>query len=87
MNIFQRMVLLIKVLVMLSLGTTAAWAHANPSPAHGALGVDSVRDSGLLLAKSDSEPGDEGQGGSKGDDDSTTEEPDTDEGEEGDSET
>ncbi len=76
MKIFQRMVLLIKVLVMLSLGTTAAWASANPPQAHG-----------QMLAKSDSEPGDEGQGGSKGDDDSTTDEPDTDDGDEGDSDT
>ncbi|KPA88275.1 MULTISPECIES: hypothetical protein [Pseudomonas] len=87
MKIFQRMVLLLKVLVVLSLGTTAAWASANSPQTHGFWGVNSAQDSGLLLAKSDSEPGDEGQGGSKGDDDSTTEEPDTDEGDEGDSDT
>ncbi|SDS11228.1 hypothetical protein SAMN05216598_0550 [Pseudomonas asplenii] len=87
MKIFQRMVLLIKVLVMLSLGTTAAWASANPPQAHGFWGVNSAQSNGQMLAKSDSEPGDEGQGGSKGDDDSTTDEPDTDDGDEGDSDT
>lgn len=71
MRTFQRVVLLIKVLVMLSLGTSAAWAH----------NLMQVKEPGYqsgqsapvqMLAKSDSEPGDEGQGGSSGDDDQTT---------------
>ncbi|MGE8190692.1 hypothetical protein [Pseudomonas sp. NPDC086278] len=76
MSIFQRVVLLLKVLVMLSLGTSAAWAStANPPQ-----GFNGVQHHGgvLLIAKSESEPGDQDQGGSKDDDDSTTEEPDTD---------
>lgn len=82
MSIFQRIVLLLKVLVMLTLGTTAAWASsAMPSQgfnaAQGQAGV-------IMLAKSESEPGDQDQGGSKDDDDSTTDEPDTDD-DEGDS--
>ncbi|WP_017902284.1 hypothetical protein [Pseudomonas asplenii] len=87
MKYFQRIVLLIKVLVMLSLGTTAAWASMSPSQAHGFWSAQSAQGAGQMLAKSDSEPGDEGQGGSKGDDDSTTDEPDTDDGDEGDSDT
>ncbi|QXI29418.1 hypothetical protein [Pseudomonas vanderleydeniana] len=87
MNIFQRMVLLIKVMVMLSLGMSAAWATTTPVQGDGFWGMHSVQDSGQMLAKSDAEPGDEGQGGSKGDDDSTTEEPGGDDGDEGDSDT
>ncbi|SMQ26724.1 hypothetical protein SAMN04488483_3159 [Pseudomonas helmanticensis] len=84
MNIFQRIVLLLKVLVMLSLGTSAAWAStAGPAQGfnapHGHGGV-------IVLAKSESEPGDQVQGGSKDDDDSTTDEPDTDD-DDGDSQT
>lgn len=41
----------------------------------------------LQLAKSEAEPGDKGQGGTEGDDDSTTEEPDSDDADEGDSQT
>lgn len=86
MSIFQRIVLLLKVLVMLTLGTTAAWASSvTPSQgfnaAHGQAGV-------VMLAKSESEPGDQGQGGSADDDDSTTDEPDSgDPDDEGDSQT
>ncbi|WP_347904066.1 hypothetical protein [Pseudomonas purpurea] len=83
MSIFQRIVLLLKVLVMLSLGTSAAWASSSPVQAPGFVASGHVQGSGLMIAKSESEPGDEGQGGSKGDDDSTTDEPDTDD--EGDS--
>ena len=86
MSIFQRIVLLLKVLVMLSLGTSTAWA-ANPSHPQGFNGVPGHDGSGLMIAKSESEGGDEGQGGSKGDDDSTTDEPDTDDDEDGDSQT
>jgi hypothetical protein len=82
MSIFQRVVLLLKVLVMLSLGTSAAWA-ASPSHPQGFNGVPGHDSSGLMIAKSDSEGGDEGQGGSKGDDDSTTDEPDPDSSDDG----
>lgn len=82
MSIFQRIVLLLKVLVLLTLGTTAAWASATTPPqgfntAQGDAGV-------IMLAKSEAEPGDQDQGGSENDDDSTTDEPDTDD-DEGDS--
>ncbi|PUA45233.1 hypothetical protein C5U62_07000 [Pseudomonas protegens] len=73
MRIFQRVVLLIKVLVMLSLGTSAAWAHnllQVKEPGYQSSHSAPVQ----MLAKSDSEPGDEGQGGSSGDDDQTTDE-------------
>jgi hypothetical protein len=33
-----------------------------------------------MIARSESEPGDKGQGGAEGDDDSTTDDPDADEG-------
>ncbi|WDU61506.1 hypothetical protein LRS56_22185 [Pseudomonas poae] len=78
MSIFQRVVLLIKVLVLMSLGMSAAWAH---SPVHSLAGVSAVQSEpgqGLQLAKSEAEPGDQDQGGSKDDDDSTTNEPDSD---------
>ena len=82
MSIFQRIVLLLKVLVMLSVGMSAAWAEC---PDHGEQASSGqVAHSSLMIAKSDSEPGDKDQGGSKDDDDATTEEPDTDD-DEGDS--
>jgi hypothetical protein len=77
MSIFQRVVLLLKVLVMLSLGTSAAWA-SSPSHPQGFSGVPGHDSSGLMIAKSEAEGGDKDQGGSSGDDDSTTDEPDTD---------
>ncbi|RON18019.1 hypothetical protein BK660_22310 [Pseudomonas brassicacearum] len=84
MSIFQRIVLLLKVLVMLSVGMSAAWAEC---PEHGEqVSSGQVVHAAMMIAKSESEPGDEDQGGSKDDDDSTTEEPDTDE-DEGDSQT
>ncbi|WP_207847763.1 MULTISPECIES: hypothetical protein [unclassified Pseudomonas] len=84
MSIFQRIVLLLKVLVMLSLGTSAAWAStASPQQGFNAPHGHGV----IMLAKSESEPGDQDQGGSKDDDDSTTDEPDTDDDEDGDSQT
>lgn len=76
MSIFQRVVLLIKVLVLMSLGMSAAWAH-NPVQS-GQASFSASHDTGLQLAKSEAEPGDENQGGSKDDDDSTTHEPDSD---------
>ncbi|MGY2377187.1 hypothetical protein ACW9IB_22060 [Pseudomonas sp. SDO524_S393] len=72
MSIFQRVVLLIKVLVLLSLGMSTAWAN---SPAHGPAGVSAVQSEqgqGLQLAKS------EAQGEDKDNDDSTSKEPDSD---------
>ncbi|NVZ20054.1 hypothetical protein [Pseudomonas costantinii] len=70
MSIFQRVVLLLKVLVLLSLGMSTAWAH---NPAQGSQAgfstVQTTQGKGLQLAKSESEAGDEDQGGSKDDDD------------------
>ena len=65
MTIFQRLVLLLKVLVLLTLGTTTAWANTvaqNQAPGF-------VAAKNLQLAKSESEAGDKGQGGSEDDDD------------------
>lgn len=84
MSIFQRIVLLMKVLVLLSLGMSTAWAH---NPVQRAVVVTSGQASELQLAKSEAEPGDKGQGGSEDDDDSTTDEPDSDDADEGDSQT
>ncbi|KAB0490088.1 hypothetical protein [Pseudomonas vancouverensis] len=83
MSIFQRVVLLLKVLVMLSIGISSAWASQSPH----LQGFNSIpgHDAGLVLAKSDAEGGDKGQGGSEGDDDSTTDEPDSDDSDDGDS--
>lgn len=70
MTIFQRLVLMLKVLVMLSLGISSAWATtAVQSQAPGFVAVKTTQAGGLQLAKSESEPGDEDQGGSKDDDD------------------
>jgi hypothetical protein len=76
MNIFQRIVLLLKVLVMLSVGMSAAWAECEDHETQAMNGQAGHAE--LMLAKSESEPGDQGQGGSEGDDDSTTDEPDSD---------
>ncbi|WP_438869131.1 hypothetical protein [Pseudomonas sp. L1(2025)] len=86
MSIVQRVVLLMKVLVLLSLGMSTAWAH---NPVHGSAMVASSQSSDLQLAKSEAEPGDKGQGGSEDNDDSTTDEPDSDDtdADEGDSQT
>ncbi len=72
MKLFQRFVLLLKVLVLLTVSASAAWA-SNPLQAPGA-GVSATGVPGPTvnaLYKSDSEPGDQGQGGSSGDDDQT----------------
>ncbi|AVE07128.1 hypothetical protein ACQRBV_04885 [Pseudomonas sp. R11F] len=70
MTIFQRLVLMLKVLVMLSLGISSAWANtAVQSQVPGFVAANTVQTGGLQLAKSESEPGDEDQGGSKDDDD------------------
>jgi len=85
MSIFQRVVLLIKVLVLLSMGMSTAWAQ---NPVQGAAVAQGAQSTDLQLAKSEAEPGDQGQGGSEDDDDSTTDEPDSDTPEdEGDSQT
>ena len=86
MSIFQRVVVLIKVLVLLSLGMSTAWAH---NPAQGGVALSAVHSAqDLQLAKSEAEPGDQDQGGSKDDEDSTTDDPDSDDpDDEGDSQT
>ena len=72
MSFFQRIVLLLKVLVLLTVSASAAWA-SNPLSSSGA-GVSATGVPGPTIHaiyKSDSEPGDQGQGGSSGDDDQT----------------
>ena len=73
MSMVQRVVLLLKVLVLLSLGMSTAWAHNPVQSGVAVSAVQSGQGKVLQLAKSESEPGDEGQGGSKGDDDSDDE--------------
>lgn len=86
MTIFQRLVLLLKVLVMLSLGASSAWAStAVQSQAPGYMAAKTTQVGGLQLAKSEAEPGDENQGGSKDDDDQQA--PDEEDGDQGDSDT
>jgi hypothetical protein len=86
MTIFQRLVLLLKVLVMLSLGVSSAWAStAMQSQAPGFVAAKTAPLSGLQLAKSEAEPGDEDQGGSKDDDDQQV--PPDDDDSDGDSDT
>ncbi|WP_249314372.1 hypothetical protein [Pseudomonas fluorescens] len=67
------------------LGTATAWAECEDHDTQASSGQ--VGHSALMLAKSESEPGDQGQGGSADDDDSTTDEPDSDDPDEGDSQT
>ena len=72
MKLFQRIVLLLKVLVLLTVSASVAWA-SNPLTSPGA-GFSATGVPGLTIHaiyKSDSEPGDQGQGGSSGDDDQT----------------
>ncbi|MFW0757589.1 hypothetical protein ACN1C3_23150 [Pseudomonas sp. H11T01] len=79
MKIFQRIVLLIKVLVMLSLGTSAAWA-SYPAQDHGAGFSTGMAGSGFhAIYADDSDPKgqDEGKSGTEGGDDSGDEEDDT----------
>ena len=78
MNIFIRM-LLLKVLVLLSLGSTAAWAECEQHDKQASSGQ--VTQGEMMLATSEEEPGDQDN------DDSTIDEPDTDEDDEGDSQT
>jgi hypothetical protein len=65
MSIVQRVVLLLKVLVLLSLGMSTAWAHNPVQSGVAVSAVQSGQGKVMQLAKSESEPGDEGQGGSK----------------------
>ena len=67
MKLFQRIVLLLKVLVLLSMSASAAWASYPAG--YSATGVPGPTVHAIY--KSDSEPGDQGQGGSSGDDDQT----------------
>jgi len=79
MNRLLRVLLMLKVLVMLALGSSAVWAECENHDTQASSGQ--VVHGELMLAKSESEPGDQGQGGSADDDDSTTDEPDSDEAE------
>ncbi|TFB36350.1 hypothetical protein [Pseudomonas sp. F01002] len=79
MNRLLRVLLMLKVLVMLALGSSAVWAECENHDTQASNGQ--VGHGELMLAKSESEPGDQGQGGSADDDDSTTDDPDTDEDE------
>ncbi|MHC8324881.1 hypothetical protein [Pseudomonas sp. LB1P83] len=76
MNRFLRVLLLLKVVVLLSLGSSAVWAGCEDHDTQASSGT--VVQGDLMLAKSESEPGDQGQGGSADDDDSTTDDPDAD---------
>ncbi|WP_421555379.1 hypothetical protein [Pseudomonas kitaguniensis] len=81
MSIFQRVVLLMKVLVLLSLGMSTAWAHNPPQGSQaGFSAAQTVQGKGLQLAKSESEAGDQDQGGSKDDDDQQAPDDDADQG-------
>ncbi|MHA3734780.1 hypothetical protein ACXR0M_03810 [Pseudomonas sp. Eth.TT006] len=80
-----RVLLLLKVMVMLSIGTATAWADCESHDTQAFNGP--IGHNGLMLAKSEAEPGDQGQGGSADDDDSTTDEPDSDDPDDGDSQT
>jgi len=84
MNRLLRILLMLKVLVMLTLGSSAVWAECEDHETQASSGQGTHGE--LMIAKSESEPGDQGQGGAANDDDSTTDEPDSDE-EEGDSQT
>ncbi|MNR57116.1 hypothetical protein D3C85_1778280 [compost metagenome] len=68
---------------MLTLGSSAVWAECEEHETQASSGQGAHGE--LMIAKSESEPGDQGQGGADNDDDSTTDEPDSDD--EGDSQT
>ena len=78
MNKLLRMMFLLKVLVMLSLGSTAAWAECDEHEKHASSG--SVVQGELMLAATDADAGDPDDGEDDGS-------PDGDEDEEGDSQT
>jgi hypothetical protein len=83
MKIFLRMLFLLKVLVMLSLGSTAAWAECDKHEAHASNAAGAHGE--LMLAASDADAGDPDDG--EDDDGSPVDPPDGDEDEEGDSQT
>ncbi|KAB0484790.1 hypothetical protein SAMN04490202_1787 [Pseudomonas reinekei] len=85
MNRLLRILLMMKVLVMLALGSPAVWAECEEHETQASSGQGANGE--LMLAKSEAEPGDKGQGGAEGDDASTTDEPDSDDADEGDSQT
>ncbi|WP_053154483.1 hypothetical protein [Pseudomonas sp. P1.8] len=85
MNRLLRVLLMLKVLVMLTLGSSAVWAECEEHETQASSGQGAHGE--LMIAKSESEPGDQGQGGTANDDDSTTDEPDSDDDDEGDSQT
>ncbi|WPN47930.1 hypothetical protein [Pseudomonas sp. P8_241] len=85
MNRLLRVLLMLKVLVMLTLGSSAVWAECEEHETQASRGQGAHGE--LMIAKSESEPGDQGQGGTANDDDSTTDEPDSDDDDEGDSQT
>jgi hypothetical protein len=80
MNKLLRMMFLLKVLVMLSLGSTIAWAECDQHDQHASSGQ--VVQGELMLAATDADAGD-----SDGDEGSEDNPPESDEDEEGDSQT
>ncbi|TPG81441.1 hypothetical protein [Pseudomonas arsenicoxydans] len=72
MKIFPRILLLIKVMVMLSLGTSAAWA-SSPGHSHGYSGVQGPGSSIHAIYADDSDPDgqDSGKSGTEGADEPT----------------
>ena len=70
MRIYQRFVMLLKVMMLLTVSASTAWA-SNPlegqAAGFSATGVPGPTVNAIY--KSESEPGDQGQGGSAGDDD------------------
>ncbi|MCG6574200.1 hypothetical protein EGM97_05715 [Pseudomonas sp. AF32] len=82
MNRFLRVMLLLKVMVMLSLGSTAAWAECDEHEKHAASGQ--VMQGGMLLATDDQK-----DTGDQDGDDSSVDRPDSEDSgdEEGDSQT
>ena len=85
MNSLLRVILMLKVLVMLALGSSAVWAECEDHETQASSGQGAHGE--LMIARSESEPGDKGQGGAEGDDDSITDDPDSDDADEGDSQT
>ncbi|QXH95802.1 hypothetical protein HU749_005310 [Pseudomonas ogarae] len=79
MNKLLRMMFLLKVLVMLSLGSTAVWAECDEHEKHASSG--SVVQGELMLAATDADAGDPDDG--EDDDGSPIDTPDDDEDAEG----
>ena len=78
MRIYQRFVMLLKVMMLLTVSASTAWA-SNPlqgqAAGFSATGVPGPTVNAIY--KSESEPGDQGQGGSAGDDDQVDGDEDT----------